>query len=116
MIDRGVLRSILFYFTPQRTANPSGTPPPTDVSVSTVTKQTSTSAIISWTPPQGGSPSLYFIYCVPIETNEKKQLQTVAGTASSYTLTGLSDDNTYIVVVIARDTITSVSDPVIFTH
>ena len=94
------------------TAHPSSIPPPTDVSV---TKLTSTSASVSWTPAEGVPPFLYFICAVPIETNEQKKLGVAVGTESSYTQNGLTEGRAYIIVVIARGATTSAADAVVFT-
>ena len=79
-----------------------------------VTKLTSTSASVSWTPPEV-LPFLYFIYCVPVETSEAKPLGFASDTQNSYIQSGLSEGSSYIIVVIARGTTTSAADPVVFT-
>ena len=99
----------LFLF--HSTAYSSSISPPSDVSV---TKLTSTSASISWTPPEV-LPSLYIIYCVPLETNEVKAVQPVGREQNSYTQSGLSEGSSYIIVVIARGATTTAADPVVFT-
>ena len=99
----------LFLFV--STADPFSISPPTDVSV---TKLTSTSASVSWTPPEV-LPFLYFIYCVPLDTTETKPLAFARASQNSYTLSGLSEGSSYIIVVIARGTTTSAADPVLFT-
>ena len=100
----------LFLF--HLTANPFRIPPPTDVSV---TQLTSTSAIVSWTPPEGVLPFLYFIYCVPLDTDETKPVAFARASENSYSQSGLSEGTSYIIVVIAVGTTTSAADPVLFT-
>jgi hypothetical protein len=94
--------------------NPSIIPPPTDVFV---TKLTSTSARVNWTPPQGVTPVLYFIYFIPIETNRAtpQLLGFAQRTEISYTENRLMEGTTYIILVIARGATTSAADPLIFT-
>jgi hypothetical protein len=95
--------------------NPSIIPPPTDVFV---TKLTSTSARVNWTPPQGVTPPVpYLIYFVPIETNGAllQLLGFAQSTKISYTENQLIEGTTYIILVIARGATTSAADPLIFT-
>ena len=93
-------------------AHPAGDTPPTDVSVA---QMTSTSASVSWIPPEDEQIFLYYICFVPVKASESKELGFARGTEILYTQTELNEGSTYLVFVIARGTITSAADPVIFT-